>query len=122
MSLLDKARELDRARNTAAAAQAYEEGLRHGEGDRMTYVDLAVHYFTLLDPGELAVLKPTQDFLDFAWRRANDLLKSAKQRFGNESEIAGFGPPWQATESRVVLFLLRIRTIAQTGFCDSRET
>ena len=40
MSLLDKARELDRGRNAVAAAQAYEEGLRHGEGDRMTYGDL----------------------------------------------------------------------------------
>src|SRR5439155_24333637 len=86
MSLLDKARELDRGRNAVAAAQAYEEGLRHGEGDRMTYGDLAVHYFTLLDPGELAVLKPTQDFLDFAWRRArsagslNDPAESGSPR------------------------------------------
>jgi hypothetical protein len=99
MNLLNRAQELDSAGDRIAAAQAYEAALKHGEGDRMAYVDLAVLYFTLLDPGESAALSLNQHFLDFAWTRANDLLKGAKERFGNDSEIAF----WERYFATVVL-------------------
>jgi len=88
MSALDAAKELDRLDDSFAAIQAYERALELGQGDKTTFVDLAVLYFTLLDPGVSAALKLDQHFLDTAWTRANNLLDTASDRFGNDSEIA----------------------------------
>ncbi len=87
MSALEQAREFDSVDDSIAAARAYEDALQSGEKSLDVLLDLAVLYFTLLDPGEAAARSLGQDFLDQAWERANELLREAGTRFGTNSEI-----------------------------------
>ena len=86
MSALDEARALDKLDDCIAAIQGYERALQLGEGDRTTFVDLAVLYFTVLDPGVSAALHLDQGFLDTAWTRqqpSGHRQRSFRQRLGN---------------------------------------
>jgi hypothetical protein len=87
MTSLDEARDLDAADERVAAAKKYEEALRTGDDGLAALLDLAVLYFTLLDPGEAAAHHVGREFLDQAWERANELLREAEERFGRNSEI-----------------------------------
>lgn len=87
VTALEDARELDAEDDLVAAARTYEEALRAGEDGLPAILDLAVLYFTLLDPGEAAANHLSGDFLDQAWERANELLQRAHAEFGPNSEI-----------------------------------
>lgn len=87
MTTLEKARSLDESGNLVEAATKYERAIDQGGVGIDVYLDLAVLYFVLLDPGEAAARHLTEEFLDRAWHRANELLREAESRFGPNSEV-----------------------------------
>lgn len=87
MTALAHARQLDASDNLVEAAIEYERAIAGGCFELDVYLDLAVLYLVLLDLGEAAARRLTKDYLDRAWRRANQLLEEANLLFGHNSEI-----------------------------------
>ncbi|MDP3938768.1 MAG: hypothetical protein Q8R92_11630 [Deltaproteobacteria bacterium] len=87
MSALANALALDTAQDLPAAAREYERAVRDVGATLETYLNLAVLYFVLVDPGEASTRGLSADFVNAAWRRATELLEEASDRFGSNSEI-----------------------------------
>lgn len=84
---LEQAAAFDAQDRPMEATQAYEKAMRVGEANLETYLNLAVLYFVCTDGGYLAHHNLSEEFIDAAWRRANELLDEAQSRFGSQAEI-----------------------------------
>lgn len=87
MKAKERAAALDEQDRPLDAIQAYETAIREPDADIETYLNLAVLYFVCRDFGYLTYHRLPNEFVDTAWRRANELLDEAEVRFGRHAEI-----------------------------------
>lgn len=85
MSYLEIARRLDSQDKPTEAAWAYEIALQSAP-DRSVFVDLAVLYFVVCDPGYAAEHRVDKQFLDAAYDRALEVLDLAERTLGPNGE------------------------------------
>lgn len=69
------------------AANAYEEAIKEPDSELATYLNLAVLYFSCQDGGYSAHRCLSAEFLDYSWKRANQVLDEAESKFGQNDEI-----------------------------------
>ena len=84
----EKAAILDAQDLPLDATQAYEEAIAASKADFETFMNLAVLYFVCTDSGYATHHSLSQEFVNYAWERAHELLDKAESRFGAQSEIA----------------------------------
>ena len=87
MTDADEAAYFDRHDMPVDAARAYESALNDAGASLELYLSLAVLYFQCVDGGYLAHHQLPVEFVDQAWRRANEVLTEAEHRFGGDAEI-----------------------------------
>jgi hypothetical protein len=69
------------------AAQAYEAAIAASDADFDTFMNLAVLYFVCVDGGYATHHGLSQEFINYAWERAYEVLDEAESKFGQQSEI-----------------------------------
>lgn len=69
------------------AVKAYEKAITEQDADLETFLNLAVLYFMCTDYGYIAHHKLSNEFVEKAWKRANEVLKEAESKFGKQAEI-----------------------------------
>lgn len=87
MTIEEQSAMLDAEDRPIEATQAYEKAAAKPDANIDTFLNLAVLYFVCTDGGYLAHHQLQSDFVDNAWKRANELLDEAELRLGAESEV-----------------------------------
>jgi hypothetical protein len=87
MRFLEIAHALDRAKQPLGAMWAYEVAIARAEADLQAYLDLTALYFVANDPGFFSEHRLDKAVVDAAYPRALEVLRLARQQFGDLSEI-----------------------------------
>lgn len=83
----EQAIEFDSQDRPLEAAEAYEQIIAQPNADIESFINLAVLYFVCTDGGYAAYHRLSNEFVNKAWERANEVLDKAEAKFGKYAEI-----------------------------------